>query len=508
MRNLEIRLVVLFVAVFAARPALADNQTATVDPIDTGGALPYQISVSTYDFGAADLPTLQSFAAGMYDGKWVMLAGRTNGLHGFTNVGSANFPAAYQNHDVWVVDPVSKQSWRRSLDSDSTMTAQMLSELTTTNTEFAQVGDRLYMAGGYGVNASGSGFSTKSSLTAIDLPGIVDWVMTGSGHATDHMRQTHDASLQVTGGAMYPLGGHMRLVFGQNFIGGYTPGSNGAYTQQVRSFDIVDNGTTLSIANLAATPQVADYRRRDLNVYPTIKRNQDMSLASGLTALSGVFTPTNGAWTVPVEIDSSGIPSMADPAAPGTFKQGTNNYDSAKVGLFSESTGQMHEILFGGISLEDYDPATQTFTVDNNLPFINQITSLVVDASGHYSQHRIGEFPAIEDNSGNLLRFGANAEFFLAPGIPTYDNGVIKLDDLTSQTTLGYIFGGLFANAPNTQGVAGAVSGASNEIFAMVYAPVPEPAACVLFALGAPLLVRQKLRRTVPHDRNGSQLIA
>src|SRR5262249_48495640 len=151
---------------------------------------------------------------------------------------------------------------------------------------------------------------------------------------------------------------------------------------------IVDNGTTLSIANSVATPQVADYRRRDLNVYPTIKRNPDATLSNGMTALSGVFTLTNGAWTVPVEIDSTGNPSQADPAGPATFRQGMNNYDCAKLGLFSASTGQMHEILFGGISLEDYDPATQTFTVDNNLPFINQITSLVVDANGHYTQHR------------------------------------------------------------------------------------------------------------------------
>ena len=110
--------------------------------------------------------------------------------------------------------------------------------------------------------------------------------------------------------------------------------------------------------------------------------------------------------------------------------------------------------------------------------------TLVVDASGHYTQHRIGEFPEIDDASGNPLRFGANAQFFPAPGIPTYDNGVIKLDDLTTQTTLGYIFGGLFANAPNTQGVPGAVSGASNEIFTVVYTPVPEPAAWVLLLPG------------------------
>src|SRR5262249_17585846 len=155
-----------------------------------------------------------------------------------------------------------------------------------------------------------------------------------------------------------------------------------------------------------------------------------------------------------------------------------------------------HEVLFGGISLEDYDRTSGTFIVDNNLPFINQITSLVMDQTGQYTQHLIGEFPAIFDASGNRLRYGADAEFFLAPAIPTYDNGVIKLDAITEPTVLGYIFGGLFANAPNTQGVAGAVSGASNDIFEVILTPVPEPAGCVIFLCGAVLAAMFfKLRR-------------
>jgi hypothetical protein len=465
--------------------ARADNQTNDVSPIETGGDLPYTIDVQTFDFGSADLPTLHSFAAGEFDGKWVLISGRTNGLHGFGSSSPQNFPASSQNHDVWVIDPVTRQSWHRSLDTDSTLSSQMIAELTSTNTEFAQLSDRLYMVGGYGVRGTGSGFTTQNALTAIDLPGMVDWVMNGSGTASSRLRQVHDPMFQVTGGALYPLNGHMQLVFGQNFLSGYTPATEGAYNEQVRSFDIVDNGTTLSFNNLGSTPPLADYHRRDLNVFPTIARGGGGTLTNGLVALSGVFTTTNGAWTVPVQIDANGNPSMANPALAGTFKQAMNNYDSAKLGLFSENSNQMHEVLFGGISLTDYDRSTNTFIQDNNLPFINQISSVVIDQNGNYSQHLLGEFPQILDLAGNRLRFGANAQFFLAAGVPTYDNGVIELDQLTQQTVLGYIFGGLFANAPNTQGVAGAVSGASNQIFEVVYSPVPEPPTVALVLCGA-----------------------
>jgi hypothetical protein len=480
--------------------AFAQNQTADTTPVQDASSLPFQISLQQYDFGAADLPTLQSFAAGVYDGKWVLVAGRTNGLHGFGTVAAQNFPTADANKDIWVIDPISKQSWHRSLTSDATVSAQVLAELSSTNTEYSQLGNRLYVVGGYGSTISGTNFTTQSSLTAIDLPGMVNWVMTGAGSATANMRVVRNNSFRVTGGAMYELNGKMQLVFGQNFIGGYTPGSEGAYTNQVRSFNIVDDGTTLSVANLASTPANTNYHRRDLNVFPTVVRNPDTSLGRGLVALSGVFTDSDGAWTVPVVIDGNGNPSMADPNLPGTFKQGMNGYHSAKLGMYSESAGAMHEVLFGGISLQYHDSATNTFVTDNNLPFINDITSIKIDAAGNFSQHLLGEFPQILDMAGNRLRFGANAEFFLADGIPTYDNGVIKLDALTEPTTLGYIFGGLFANAPNTRGVPGALSGASNDIFEVVFTPVPEPAAVVIMLIGTTILaLRSRKRRGIKY---------
>src|SRR6201999_3531856 len=144
----------------------------------------------------------------------------------------------------------------------------------------------------------------------------------------------------------------------------------------------------------------------------------------GLDALSGVFTTLNGAWTVPVEIDANGRPTMASASLPGTFKQGMNNYESAKVGLYSPSTGKMNEILFGGISLQYYDAASKSIITDNNLPFVNDISSVVIDSAGNYTQNYIGQFPTQYDLSNNLLRFGANAEFIQADGLTTYDNGV------------------------------------------------------------------------------------
>ena len=475
--------------VVAPAPALAQHQTDTFTPVHVGSSQPWQVSLRRYDFGAADKPTLQSFASAMYDGKWVMLAGRTNGLHGFGQSGSQNFPPAAQNKEVWVIDPVTKQSWRRSLATDTGITPMQLAHLSSTNTQSAQVGERLYVTGGY---ASGpQGFQTYDFLSSIDLPKLTDWVINGAGTAAGAIRSINDPAFRVTGGAMYPMNGRMHLVFGQNFTGGY-PGGSGVYTQQVRSFDILDDGTNLSIANYGATAPDSNYRRRDLNVFPVIHRNTNGSLGIGVEALSGVFTPSNGAWTVPVYVNDNGQASMRDPASPDAFKQAMNNYHSAKLGLYSEQADSMHEVLFGGITLHYYDETALSFVRDDGLPFTNQITQVNVDADGNHAQDLIGEFPVLLDQQGNRMRFGAGAEFFPAAGIPTYDNGVIKLDALSGPTVLGYVYGGIFANAPHTQGVPGAVSGASNEIFEVLYTPVPEPTAAGLLVLFPALALRRR----------------
>ena len=451
------------------------HQTQTFSPIGGDDVLPYRIAVRPYDFGDDDLPTLHSFASATYDGKWVLLAGRTNGLHGFDQNPFNNFPAASQNRDVWVIDPLAKQSWRRSLtDAASGLTEDEISSITPTNNQFYQMEDRLYMSGGYGLDTNGS-FTTFDTLTAIDLPPIIDWVQDGSGTAADHIRQVQHPALRVTGGAMYPLQNRMHLIFGQDFPEGYTAFGDGIYTEQVRSFDIIDDGQALSIDNLRQTIPQAEYRRRDLNVVPVIRPQADGSLSQELVALSGVFTVAQGAWTVPVEIDARGQPNMVDPDTVGAFKQGMNNYHSARIGLYSAATGMMHQLLFGGISLQSMGESSGQILTDDNLPFVNDITSIVSDAEGNYAQYHLGGFPELYDSGGGRLRFGTNAEFFPAEGIERYDNGVLSLDALAEETVIGYIFGGIASNAPHTRGVEGAVSVGSNRIFEVVLTNVPEP---------------------------------
>lgn len=464
-------------AVFCHFSVYSDNQTETLSPIYGQDELPFQISI---EYAGFSLPNgIQSYASASYRGKWLFIAGRTNGLHGF-NSDTNNFPPQLQNRMVYVVDPVHGIVASRSLtDPFSGLSQSQVDTLSVTSPQFYQSGSTLYITGGYGVDQATGLFSTKPVLTAIDIPGLMHWV----GHplttetAAEHIRQLSHPIFRVTGGNMFQTGNNPTLlVFGQNFQGFYSPSSNGEYTQQVRRFDIIDNGRTLKIKIKEAEPELPNpnYRRRDLNVVP-VMQSVEGRLKSGLVAFSGVFTLTGGAWTVPVNISNGGKSFMADPALPDTFKQGMNNYACPTIGLFSKKNKNMYTIFMGGISIGFFENGV--FQTDPEIPFINQVTAIRLNKHGHFKQYLMNAtYPLIlstQSNFGNPLLFGAGARFMMERDLPAYPNDVLKLDALKhGPIVLGYIVGGIQSTLPDTN--SSSDSAASPYIFRVTLIPNPE----------------------------------
>lgn len=436
-----------------AVPVHAANQTETTTPILPQNTLPFTISIEQASFS---LPTgLHSGALAIYKDKWLFIAGRTNGLHGF-NSDNNNFPPSQQNSIVYVVDPEKHKVYSRSLaDPSSGLTQEQIDQLSVTSPQFFQKGKKLYISGGYGIDTATGLFNTKPVLTAIDIPKLINWVIHPSSEnsAAKSIQQTSDPLLQVTGGYMAAAnrGLSTLLIFGQNFTGFYTPDSDGDYTQQVRRFKIIDKKKNLHIEPLSMQNPDPNFRRRDLNVVPVILNNQP-----AFAALSGVFTLDGGAWTVPVTIQSDGTAQMADPSNPNTFKQGMNNYISATVGLFSCKTRNMYILSFGGISYGFFDGGS--FHVDPDLPFINEVTTIKIDKRGHFSQYLMNDqFPTIlstGSHPGNPLLFGASAMFIPSKHVSTYKNGVVNLDKIKDSILLGYIVGGIMSTLPETQTIS------------------------------------------------------
>lgn len=424
--------------------AFAQNQTDTVTPVISEDSLPFTLRIEEAPFS---LPTaLQTYCKATYNGKWVLIAGRTNGLHSFLNVGN-NFPPLFQNTTVFVIDPQSGLASSRDL-STSDLTQFQIDTLSVTAGQFFQKGGTLYIVGGYGINTATGLMGTMNTLSAINLEGLMQWVSGAKPTLKSFIRQVAHPLLQVTGGNLVQDNDHtpFLLTFGQNFDGLYLPGSNGNYTQQVRQFWLVDEGKTLRILPNNSTTTSPDYRRRDLNIVPILSDNKQAYLA-----LSGVFTLTKGIWTVPVTISPEGESFQPDPLHPNTFKQAMNQYICPTFGLYSTKTQEMFIVLPGGLSYGFFSGGV--FQTNDKVPFVNQVTTIRIK-NNNYSQHLMNsEYPVIYStgsNPGNQLLFGASSRFFLNEAVATYRNGVIQLDTIKTPTVVGYIVGGIMSTLPST----------------------------------------------------------
>lgn len=392
---------------------------------------------------------IQSFAFAQHNGKWLLLGGRLDGLH--QRQPFASFDLAGHNNQLIVVDPITKQSWSKSISS---LPTAIQDQVKSTNAEFFQEGNYLYLVGGYGYSSSASDHTTFDNLTAIDVPSAISAVMNNTS-ITGLFRQISDPKFQVTGGRLEKIYDTYYLVGGQKFIGRYNPmgpthgpGFFQEYTNEIRKFKINDNGTALSVTHTGVWRDTNNLHRRDYNVTPQIMPNGQ----EGLTAFSGVFQKNADLpFLNCVNIDSNGH------ATNNSFSQYYNHYHCANIPMYSEYYSEMSTIFFGGIA--QYYDNSGVLTQDNNVPFVNTIARVTRDIGGNMAEYKLPvTMPAL---------LGAGSEFIPLTSISRYHNGVIKLDSLNSDTTLvGHIFGGISSSAPNIFfSNTGTQSSASNQMF-------------------------------------------
>lgn len=430
------------------------NQTPTVSPvIPEDNTLPFTLEIDLADFS---LPAgLQSYAGAIYKGKWFLITGRTSGLHGFVAGSTNNFPIPAQNTMAFVIDPDTGQSWSRELNDPSSGLSQAeIDPLSTTAAQYFQKkgGNLLYVVGGYGWNTATSKMITFDTLTEINLDIMIPWVMNGgTPNAQAAIRQTSDPFLRVTGGFLFQATDNspMLLMLGHDFEGFYTMGVQN-YTNQIRTFQIQDNGTNLTIVPNPSSITYPDYRRRDLNIVPILKGN---NLA--YVAFAGVFTPSGGAWTVPITIFPNGASYELNPQDPSTFKQAMNQYICASFGLYSSQRDEMYVVFPGGISYGFF--SNGTFQTDAELPFINQVTTIKIGKNNRYTQYLMNaKYPYMTSTGSmcsedNQLLFGSSAQFFYREDIPLFSNEVIQFDAIPKvPTVIGYIVGGIMSKCANT----------------------------------------------------------
>ena len=408
---------------------------------------PFQVAIEPMNI--TDLNGLQAYAFGQHNGMWLIMGGRLDGLH--PRQPFAAFDVAGLNTQITVADPVTQQKWSAPLAS---LPAGLREQLSSTNMEFYQQGDYLYIVGGYGYSNSAGDHITYPNLSAVNVPDVINAIVNGSSIVSG-FRQITDTMFAVTGGYLSKINDTFYLTGGQKFMGRYNPmgpdhgpGFIQNYSNSIRRFTILDDGVSLSVSHLPLIYDATNLHRRDINVVSQIMPSGQ----EGITLFSGVFqVGANLPFLNCVNIDINGYTVNND------FSQYYNHYHCAHIPLYSVANNEMHTIFFGGIA--QYYENDGELIQDDNVPFVKTISRVTRDATGTMSEYKLPiEMPAL---------LGAGSEFIPTENIPQFNNEVLKLDDFTADTTLvGYIYGGISSTAANIFFTNdGTQSSASSQIF-------------------------------------------
>ncbi|MDK2771192.1 MAG: hypothetical protein KYX68_03030 [Flavobacterium sp.] len=374
------------------------------------------------------LPGLHSYAFAQHNGKWLIIGGRKDGIHARQPFNA--FPENQNNTDIYVVDVVNNQLWSASVNS---LPVGLKEQLQSTNMNFYQDNDTLYIIGGYAFSASANDHITHNKLTAIDVVGLINAIENGTS-INSFFKQISSPNFAITGGQLGKIGNEFYLVGGHEFTGRYNPMNGPSFTQTyssaIRKFEIDNSGANPIVSNYTEILDAVHLHRRDYNLVPQVFPNGEL----GYTISSGVFQiSADLPFLYPVDIKASGYFPQTQ------FNQYLSNYHSGTVGLYDANLNQMHSLFFGGMSQYYYQNGS--LIQDNTVPFVKTISRVSRLSNGNLEEY---QFPVEMPN----LK-GAGAEFIPNENLPHYSNEVIQLSNISdNEFVIGHLYGGILSTSP------------------------------------------------------------
>lgn len=372
---------------------------------------------------------LHSYVFAQHDGMWLILGGRKDGIHARQPFNA--FPNSENNNQFFVIDPSKAQVWSKSIEELSTTIEE---QLQSTNMNFYQDADSLYIIGGYAYSPTVDDHITFDKLTTLHVSQVMDAVINNTS-LMPHIKQTAHSIFANTGGQLGKIGDTFYLVGGQRFDGRYNPMNNPTFTQtyhtKIQKFKIDNSGVEPTFSDFTEWIDAIHLRRRDYNLLPQIFADGSF----GYMISSGVFQMTTDLpFLYPVEIKENGYEAFT------SHNQYLSHYHGAKLALYNSDNNESHNLFFGGMSQYYYQNGT--LIQDNNVPFVRTISRYSRLADGSYQEFVLPiEMPGLK---------GAGSEFIPNYEAPYLFNKVLDMNALEGDSILvGYIYGGILANSLN-----------------------------------------------------------
>ena len=379
------------------------------------------------------LPALQSFVIGEWNGKWLLLAGRNDGLH--RRQPWASFDEEGQNKYIYVVDPLMNKVWKQTLEH---LPLKVAEQFQSTNIGFYQDKDKLIITGGYGYSRSADDHITFPNLSVIHLEQMIDAVINGLPLAAT-VFQVKDERMAITGGRLAKIGDTMILAGGQRFDGRYNPhgpdhgpGFIQQYSNEIRKFTLQYENNIPVVKYYSAINDSINLHRRDYNLVPQVFSDNEF----GYTMYSGVFQ-YNADLPFTNFVDIKGGSYQVN----NGFHQQFSHYHSAVLPLYDRELGNMYSIFFGGIA-QYYPDAKGKIHDDADVPFTKTISVVRRNKNTTIETFLPVQMPGY---------LGAGAEFIFASGISQAGgNGIADMNNVPgNETLIGYIIRGINSSDQN-----------------------------------------------------------
>ena len=389
----------------------------------------FDYSVHFTEIHIPGLPGVHSYAFGQHDGKWLIIGGRKDGLHARQPFNA--FQPEFNNSDILVIDMDEEVFWNASVEGLPTPIAE---QLQSTNMNFYQDSDTLYIIGGYAKSATQDEYITFPNLTTVIVSETIDAIVNGQPIAP-FFKQITDDIFAITGGQLGKIDNTFYLVGGHRFDGRYNPMNNPTYVQtyshQIRKFYIDNSGDQLSYSDYQAITDPVHLRRRDYNLVPQVFTDGTF----GYTISAGVFqVGADLPFLYPVDITAQGYEPITG------FNQYLSHYHGAKAAIFDAGNNQMHSLFFGGMSQYYYQDGQ--LVQDDLVPFVRTISRVTRYADGSLHEYQFDmEMPGLK---------GASAKYIPNLQIPYSFPGIVNLNENQQDTILiGHIFGGIVSPTLN-----------------------------------------------------------
>jgi len=381
---------------------------------------------------------LQSYGHAETDSSILFFGGLEDmGLH---FLGQNAFPVNRFSTDIYLVD---KQTGAVSSGSINHLSAAIREALIMTAPSTVQFGLTLYIYGGYGPPVVEPDFTTRGSVTAVDLGAVEAAILASQPIPALAFTVMPSETARVTGAGIVKFsdGDRFALICGADAFGDYGEMGDPEYTNEVYIFDrSVSMTDPIQIFNDGLEFE-SPLHRRDVNVLPVTLPAQGEGTRDGFVVVCGVFD----GGIFPYENPLIWGDGDAEVHEDETVTQHIGAYEGPVASLYSESTVTNHIINCSGLSA--YEP-------DGQGGWNWNLATPWTDGIGHMKVAN----GAFEDDvlSGTMPWPLTNAHLIVDDSLPRNALGQVLVDQLPRDTDilLGRIHGGIAAestgNSPPT----------------------------------------------------------